>query len=227
MAIKTYIIGRAGDIKLYDDTVSRRHASLEIADGALVLRDLRSRNGTYEIRDKQLVPFSGGAIDRDQVFAFGECVRSVAQLLQAVADADRSAAGELPGGRTEPPWSADETAAEIELKPRPRLSSADIVALLNEVEEACAGGERLQEVLTRLNISEERYARWSEHHGVARSDLDTVNALHRENARLRRLVSDLVLERDALKAALVKLNVPQRPDGPSMPNISLISDKKS
>ncbi|MEX2480151.1 MAG: FHA domain-containing protein, partial [Gammaproteobacteria bacterium] len=224
MAIKTYIIGRAGDIKLYDDTVSRRHASLEIADGALVLRDLRSRNGTYEIRDKQLVPFSGGAIARDQVFAFGECVRSVAQLLQAVADADRTAVGEPPGGSTEPPRRADETLADVEFSPRPRLSTADILSLLNEIEEACAGGEPLDEVLTRLNISEERYARWSKHQGAVRDD-NTVNTLRRENERLRRLVADLVLERDALKEALVKLNVPQRPDGASLPNISLISDK--
>ena len=77
MSKQSFIIGRAGDVTLYDDTVSRRHACLEVEDEGMFLRDLESRNGTYEIRDKKLVPFASGAVYPDQVFAFGECVRSV------------------------------------------------------------------------------------------------------------------------------------------------------
>ena len=41
------VFGRAEecDVRLDDDTLSRRHASLSLADGRLVLRDLGSRNG--------------------------------------------------------------------------------------------------------------------------------------------------------------------------------------
>jgi FHA domain/DUF1707 SHOCT-like domain len=43
------VIGRSStcDLVVEDDTVSRRHAALELRDGAWRLRDLGSRNGTW------------------------------------------------------------------------------------------------------------------------------------------------------------------------------------
>jgi len=229
MAKQTFIIGRAGDIKLYDDTVSRHHACLEIEEGQLTLRDLRSRNGTYELQDKQLIPFTGGRIERDQVFAFGECVRSVTQLLEAVESAVQGAAAPV-GGNTEPPLAPDAALAGFDAKSRPRLSSVDIVALLDRIEDECAEGAELSAVLARLGITAERYGRWGQHFGRTRDEREqSVIELRRENERLRKLVADLSLERDALAEALVRLKTPepQRPVVLSTPSISLVSDKKS
>ena len=106
MEKKTYTIGRAGDIKLKDETVSRLHACLEVDGDKLYLRDLDSHNGTYEIRDKELVPFTAGSVTQDQTFAFGECVRNVAQLLRtaeleaALATAARSSYSQANGRGT-------------------------------------------------------------------------------------------------------------------------------
>ena len=229
MAKQTFIIGRAGDIKLYDDTVSRHHACLEIEDGQLTLRDLRSRNGTYELQDKQLIPFTGGRIDRDQVFAFGECVRSVTQLLETVESAVQGPAGPV-GGNTGPPVAPDAALAGLDATSRPRLSSVDIVALLDRIEDECAEGAELSAVLARLGIAAERYGRWGQHFGRTRDERDqSVTNLRRENERLRMLVADLSLERDALAEALGRLKTPpaQRPVAVPAPSISLISDKKS
>src|SRR5712692_594243 len=43
-----FTIGRQGDndINLEDDLVSRRHCSIQLLDGRVVLRDLESKNGT-------------------------------------------------------------------------------------------------------------------------------------------------------------------------------------
>lgn len=41
------VLGREGDVVIDDDQVSRRHANLEERDGALVLTDLKSANGTF------------------------------------------------------------------------------------------------------------------------------------------------------------------------------------
>ncbi|MGE0484839.1 MAG: FHA domain-containing protein [Gammaproteobacteria bacterium] len=222
MARQTYIIGRAGDIKLYDDTVSRRHACLEIEDGTMFLRDLDSRNGTYEIRDKQLVPFAAGVIDTDQVFAFGECVRSALQLLDMVAEGGGDVGGLAPSMDVEA--ALDATVVGLEVTPRPRLSAGDIIALLDRVDAALAAGRGLDEACRDVGISVQRYERWCREHGAApaergRSDDD----LRRENERLRKLVADLSLEREALKEALAKYAA-QDARTSAAPPISLVRD---
>jgi putative transposase len=230
MAKQTFTIGRAGDIKLYDDTVSRHHACLEIEEGQLQLRDLRSRNGTYELQDKQLIPFTGGRIERGQVFAFGECVRSVTQLLEAVERMVQVALDPVRGNAAPPPQAPDAVLDGFDAKSRPRLSSVDIVALLDRIEDECEAGAELSSVLARLGITAERYGRWGQHFGRTRSERDqSVLGLRRENERLRKLVADLSLERDALAEALVRLKMPepQRPVVVATPSISLVSDKKS
>ncbi|MCB1748881.1 MAG: FHA domain-containing protein [Gammaproteobacteria bacterium] len=226
MAKQTFIIGRAGELKLYDDTVSRRHAALEIEDGAMFLRDLDSRNGTYEIRDKVLVPFAGGAIERDQVFAFGECVRSVTQLLDMVAEHG----GDLGGLDAPPvadPAAFDVTVVGLEVAPRPRLSAGDIIALLDHVDAAVSAGETLEDACREVGINVQRYERWCREHGASpgergRNDDD----VRRENERLRKLVADLSLEREALKEALAKAAAKDA-RAAAAPPISLVRDGQS
>lgn len=200
-----YIIGRAGDITLYDDTVSRRHASLDIDDGAMVLKDLDSRNGTYEIRDKKLVPFRGGVVTADQVFAFGECVRSIRQLLNAAGEVDLADTAGGPGDADSatPEDPLDATKIGFAVAPRKRLSRDDIVGMLDEIEDRVEAGEAVEAVCDSLGVTTRRYQRWCDEHGATRAEREkTLDDAQAENTRLRKLVSDLMLEREALRDAL-------------------------
>jgi len=233
MAKRSYIIGRAGDISLYDDTVSRRHACLEIDGDRLILRDLDSRNGTYELRDKVLVPFMQGTVTRDQVFAFGECVRSVMQLLAEVGAAD-ALADTAGGEHSAMPDPMDVTHVSINVEPRRRLSPHDIVAMLDKVEDASAAGDSLESALASLGITPQRYERWCREHGATRAERSGAEAmaeLRRENERLRRLVADLSLENAALKEALraAQQETPRNDAPPTAvaPSLTVVRDKKS
>lgn len=202
MERQQFTIGRAGEIKLYDDTVSRRHAVFEIEDGLMFLRDLDSRNGTYEIVDKKLVPFASGAIYPDQVFAFGECVRSVTQLLAMARDlgADIGQLAELDPESDQP---LDATQVGISVAAQPRLTTDDIIELLDKVDEEVEAGGGIDDVCTRLGITLQRYERWRAEHGRNRAEREgSMDFLRRENERLRGLVADLSLECRMLKDEL-------------------------
>ncbi len=225
----SYIIGRAGDITLYDDTVSRRHACLEFDGAELRLRDLDSRNGTYEIRDNKLVPFKSGVVTRDQVFAFGECVRSVVQLLAEIDGVTESladtAGGERPPSQLVP---MDATTAGISIEPHKRLSAADIIALLELVEDRLISGQSIAVACTGLGIPEQRYSRWCREYGATRAVRDQATQdVRRENERLRRMLADLSLERDVLKERLKSQVAPARPEPPlSPPSLTVVGDNK-
>lgn len=227
MTRKSYTIGRAGDITLYDDTVSRRHAMLEVEGEVLFLRDLDSRNGTFEIRDQTLVPFSGGEVHIDQVFAFGECVRSVAQLLKTVEpDSALIESEAADGDSVAVEDTLDETKVGFAVTPRKRLTSTDIVDLLERAEDALDAGQTLGEVCQGLGITVQRYERWCREYGANRQDREqTLVALRRENERLRKLVADLSLEREALKDALRKATGEEVPPGTSV-SLSLVGKHK-
>lgn len=84
---RTYVIGRGGDIRLDHTSASRHHACLTVSDGAIALHDLDSHNGTFRIDGLDAVPFAGGEIFLDEVFAFSVCIRSVRQMLEEVGEA--------------------------------------------------------------------------------------------------------------------------------------------
>lgn len=225
MAKKSFIIGRAGHIALYDDTVSRRHARLDIDGDRYFLTDLDSRNGTYEIREKQLVPFSSGEVTIDQVFAFGECVRNMGQLLANVASLVAAQPAQESGVEPSvPPANAashDTTSASV--PPVQRLSPTDIVNLLERAEDMLEDGVTLTEVCDTLGISDQRYQRWCREYGATRLERQgSTQALRRENERLRKLVSDLSLERDALREALELARSRVRGEGVLPPNLSVV-----
>ncbi len=221
MPKNSYIIGRAGDIALYDDTVSRRHARLDVDGNECFLSDLESRNGTYLISEKQLLPFTKGPLTHDMVFAFGECVRTVAQLLGAIpgreaaptADGETSSAGDV--------TTFDATTASLPAVQR--LTALDIIGILERAEDTLAAGRPLTEVCETLGISEQRYQRWCREYGATRIEREgNTLALRRENERLRKLVSDLSLERDALREALEVARHRIRNEGHTPPNLSVV-----
>ncbi len=51
-----FVIGRAGDLRLGDARVSRRHAKVVLSEGQYVLEDMQSANGTYLNDDKINTP---------------------------------------------------------------------------------------------------------------------------------------------------------------------------
>lgn len=192
MGKKSYVIGRAGDLKLNDETVSRRHALLEVDGDSLFLRDMDSRNGTYEIRDKEPVPFTAGPVTMDQIFAFGECVRGIGQLLKT-AELEAALAGtavrSLLEGTNNPFTSTLDGSASA---PRKRMSSADIIQMLERAEDELANGRELGTVCMELGIAVSRYERWCREYGATRREREqSIVALRRENERLRKQVAEL------------------------------------
>ncbi len=81
MENRTYIIGRKGQIHLYDRTASAQHAELKTVDNRLYLTDLGSTNGTFLIKDGKRTRFTEGFVDLDQTLAFGNQVCSVRELV--------------------------------------------------------------------------------------------------------------------------------------------------
>ena len=51
-----FVIGRAGDLRLGDARVSRRHAKIVLSEGSYMLEDMQSANGTYLNEEKIAAP---------------------------------------------------------------------------------------------------------------------------------------------------------------------------
>ena len=81
MENRTYIIGRKGNIQLFDKTASAHHAELVISDGDLYLTDLNSKNGTYLMDAGKRKPFKEGHIQMNQTLAFGRQICTVRELI--------------------------------------------------------------------------------------------------------------------------------------------------
>ncbi len=189
---KNYTIGRAGDVKLNDETVSRHHACLEVDGDVLVLRDLDSRNGTYEVLGQELKPFSVGPVTSGQVFAFGECVRSVAQLLKTAKLQEALAGGAAKNSEKPVDDPLDTTHIGSAVAPRGGLSTTNIIEMLDRAEDELAHGRTTNEVCMNLGITIPRYERWCREYGATRRERErSLLALQRENEHLRKLVANL------------------------------------
>ena len=81
-----------------------------------------------------------------------------------------------------------------------RFSPEQIVVMLRQIEVELAQGKSLALACKEAGISEQSYYRWrKEYGGVAVEQARRLKELERENARLRRLVADLSLEKQVLK----------------------------
>ena len=85
--------------------------------------------------------------------------------------------------------------------PRGRKASPEqIVVTLRQIEVQLAQGKSLAQACKEAGIAEQSYYRWrKEYGGVAVEQAKRLKELERENARLRRLVADLSLEKQVLK----------------------------
>ena len=78
----------------------------------------------------------------------------------------------------------------------------EIVARLRQVEVLTGQGKSVAEAVRAIGVSEPTYYRWrAEFGGLKLDQVKRLKELERENARLRRAVSDLTLDKVILKEA--------------------------
>ncbi len=78
----------------------------------------------------------------------------------------------------------------------------EIVAKLRQVEVLAAQGKAVAEAARSIGVTEQTYYRWrAEFGGLKLDQVKRLKELERENARLRKAVSDLTLEKVILKEA--------------------------
>ena len=83
---------------------------------------------------------------------------------------------------------------------RRRHTPEQMVRKLREVERLLGEGQTIAEAAKQVEVSEQTYHRWrNQYGGMKADDAKRLRELERENARLKRVVADQVLEIDALK----------------------------
>jgi len=83
-----------------------------------------------------------------------------------------------------------------------RHTAQEIVSKLRQVDVLTAQGRTVAEAIRQIGVTEVTYYRWRNEYGGLKSDqVKRLKELEMENARLRRAVSDLTLEKLILKEA--------------------------
>ena len=86
---------------------------------------------------------------------------------------------------------------------RKRYRPEEIIAKLREAEVLLAQGMKVAEVVKAIGIHEVTYYRWrKEYGGMKVTQVSRLKELEKENARLRRAVSDLTLDKMILQEAV-------------------------
>ncbi len=86
--------------------------------------------------------------------------------------------------------------------PRKRHKAEEIVAKLRQVDVLTAQGTPVADAIRQIGVTEVTYYRWRKEYGGLKSDqVRRIKDLEQENARLRRAVSDLTLDKLILKEA--------------------------
>ncbi len=85
---------------------------------------------------------------------------------------------------------------------RKRYSTEQIIQKLREAEVALAKGRSVGEVAKQLSITEQTYYRWRKEYGGLKTDqAKRLKELERDNARLKKVVAELALDKAILKEA--------------------------
>jgi putative transposase len=83
---------------------------------------------------------------------------------------------------------------------RRRHTPEQIIRKLREADRLLAEGQDVPEVAKHLEISEATYHRWrAQYGGLKADDAKRLKELTSENARLKRLLAEAELEKDALR----------------------------
>ena len=86
--------------------------------------------------------------------------------------------------------------------PRRKHSPEQILGKLREVEVSLAKGETVARAVKQIEVTEQTYYRWrNEYGGLSIDQARKLKKLKLENARLKRAVADLTLDKLILKEA--------------------------
>ena len=78
-----------------------------------------------------------------------------------------------------------------------------IIRKLREADAMLAAGKTIGQVAQTLEISEQTFHRWrNQYGGMKAEEAKRLTQLEQENRRLKKLVADLMLDKDILKEAL-------------------------
>jgi len=86
--------------------------------------------------------------------------------------------------------------------PKKRHKPDEIVAKLRQVDVLTAQGKSVADAIRSIGVTEVTYYRWKQEYGGLKTDqVRRLKELEQENARLRRAVSDLTLDKLILQEA--------------------------
>ena len=86
--------------------------------------------------------------------------------------------------------------------PRKRHTGEQIISKLREAEVELAGGQTIAEACRKIGVSEQTFYRWRQEYGGLRIDqVKRLKELESENARLKRAIADLTLDKQILREA--------------------------
>ena len=86
--------------------------------------------------------------------------------------------------------------------PRKAFTVEQIIIKLREIEVLCGQGKTIAEAVRQSDITEQTYYRWRKEYGGLKTDqARRMKDLEKENARLRRAISDLTLDKLILQEA--------------------------
>ena len=86
--------------------------------------------------------------------------------------------------------------------PRKRHKPEEIVAKLRQVDVLVSQGQSVADAVRSIGVTEVTYYRWRQEYGGLEADqVKRLKQLEAENARLRRAVADLTLDKLILKEA--------------------------
>lgn len=86
---------------------------------------------------------------------------------------------------------------------RKRYRDEDILNLLRQIELSLSSGSDVQTACRSAGVSDATYYNWRKRYGgMGRSQLSELKGLEKENARLKRIVAELELDKLILKESL-------------------------
>ena len=83
---RTFILGREGHIYIDSVTASKHHAEIKIIGGRVHLRDLKSTNGTFLLKNRTLIQFHEGFVNPRQPIVIGRHAYIIEDLLAVIED---------------------------------------------------------------------------------------------------------------------------------------------
>lgn len=90
-------------------------------------------------------------------------------------------------------------------KKRKRHSPEQIIRKLREADRLLNDGATIGQVCQQLEVSEQTFHRWRNQYGGAKAnEMKRLKHLETENKRLKKMVADLMLDKEVLKDVLSK-----------------------